>query len=212
MQKMKRLTAMMLAIATCLSLSVSAFAAPSEAVESQQAAVILDEATKLAYHAEYQKIAEEVNEELNAYISVNPMEDFAENEWVTPEEFREIITAIASWNIVCTDTAMSARSMSSATKTDTIEISGKSYTIAITGRFSTMLVNSRQVFDGIDTITSEADSSVGTWTQTGYESALLDQRRTYSITVSGTFVVAGATFRNMLAEADFYCGATGVVS
>ena len=42
--------------------------------------------------------------------------------------------------------------------------------------------------------------------------SLLDQRRTYSITVSGTFRIASATFANKLASADFYCGTTGVVS
>ena len=93
----------------------------------------------------------------------------------------------------------------------TISVSGKTYTISITGRFTTMLVGSRQVFDGIDSITSST-SGDGTWTQTGYTSSLLDQRRTYSITVSGTFRIASATFANKLASADFYCGTTGVVS
>lgn len=171
----------------------------------------LDDETKADYYAEYIKIAQEVNQTLGSQISVNPIEEISDDDWMTPEEFREFIIAIETWNVVCDESGPNERSTSSKTKTDTISVSGKTYTISITGRFTTMLVGSRQVFDGIDSITSST-SGDGTWTHTGYTSSLLDQRRTYSITVSGTFRIASATFANKLASADFYCGTTGVVS
>lgn len=200
---LKKVVSLAMVASLCMGLMVSASAAPSE----------LDDETKATYYAEYLKIAAEVNKEMDAYISVNPMDEFAEEDWMTPEEFREFVEAIAGWKIVCTSDATNARSVS-ATKTCSVTADSRTYTIAVTGTFSTKYSETykRQAFSGINSITSEISGSTGTWTQTGYESSLVDAGRTYCITVSGTLKIAGATFSNKLAYVEFVCSSVGAVS
>lgn len=198
---MKRFVALIFSFVSCVALLIPVSAANYS----------LSDETKDFYYTQYQEIAEQINAELGANISVNPKADFDESDWIAPDEFRKIATAITKWNIICDEDAPATRSIASATKEDTITVDNKTYTIAVTGRFTTMLVGSRQVFDGIDLITSKAVGG-GTWNQTGYDFDLIDSRRTYSITVSGTFKIAQATFRNKLVSVDFYCSTTGVVT
>ena len=87
----------------------------------------LDDETKADYYAEYIKIAQEVNQTLGSQISVNPIEEISDDDWMTPEEFREFIIAIETWNVVCDESRPNERSTSSKTKTDTISVSGKTY-------------------------------------------------------------------------------------
>lgn len=63
----------------------------------------LDEATKQTYYQEYIKIAAEVSKETELDISVVPMNEFQEEDWRTPEQFRNIITEVANWNLTCTE-------------------------------------------------------------------------------------------------------------
>lgn len=204
----KRLFCTFLTLAMCLTLSVPAFAAP----------FTLDETTKANYYAEYWEIAKEINQEMDTDVSVKPIQEFSDDDWITPAEFRTLVAAIADWKIVCTDRSSNHisnnRSLPDAiaTKSDTISVDGRKYTISVTGKFDTMLLNGRQVFDGIVGITSESSAQNTKWRQTGYTSSLIDSRRTYSITVSGTFTVAGATFPNKLVDVDFYCDAYGNVT
>lgn len=187
------------------SVGVTAYAAP----------VDIDEATKQKYYAEYVEIADEVAKETELDISVLPMNEFTDEDWLTPEEFRSLITTIANWRIVFTEqSGIQPFSSASATKTATVSASGQNYTIAVNGSFETTLNTStgRQHFAGINSITSSMQSGYGTWTQTGYESQSLDSARTYAITVSGKLTVAGAVFSNKTAYVEFYCSATGVVS
>ena len=65
----------------------------------------LDEVTKQAYYQEYIKIAAEVSKETELDISVLPMDAFQEEDWRTPEQFRNIITEVASWRLICTTLA-----------------------------------------------------------------------------------------------------------
>ena len=174
----------------------------------------IDEKTKEAYYAEYMGIVKEVSEETGSDITLLPMREFAEDDWKTPEEFRDFITEIANWTIVCNETsAIQARALT-RTKTDTITADGKNFTISITGTFETMYNSAmdRQIFKSCNSVTSSLSSGTGSWRQTGYESDGMDAARTYKITVSGTLTVAGAVFNNKLATAFFYCTATGNVN
>lgn len=187
----------------CLGMSVSAAKTP------------LDDATKEAYYAQYVEIAAEVAKEADRDISVLPMEEFTEEDWRTPEEFRSFITEVAYWNLTCTvRDPVQAVSAAGATKTVTITAEGHSCSLAITGSFETAYneYTKRQQFSGINSITSKLLGSTGTWTQTGYEAASLDAARTYAITVSGKLTIGGAVFPNKLAYAEFYCSAEGGVS
>ena len=117
---MKKIITLLLSVALCFSLAVPAFATANG----------LDDETKADYYAEYIKIAQEVNQTLGSQISVNPIEEISDDDWMTPEEFREFIIAIETWNVVCDESGPNERSTSSKTKTDTISVSGKTYTIS----------------------------------------------------------------------------------
>ena len=203
MKKLFMLIMVCIMMVECLS--VSAFAAEPG----------LDPETKQEYYAEYVKIAEEVGKETKLDISVLPINEFTEEDWRTPEEFRTIITAIANWRIECQSAGgIQPYSSTSATKSATITANGLHYTISITGNFRTNLNTStnRQHFSGINSLTSKLSGSTGSWKQTGYEANPLDAARTYGITVSGELTVVGAKFSNMLAYVEFYCSSTGAVS
>ena len=180
------------------------------------ATLTLDEETKEEYYLEYIEIAKEVSKEAELDISVLPIDEFQEEDWRTPQEFRDFITEVAYWHLTCTDNGDNTltRSTASATKSTTVIADGRSYTLSITGSFKTDLNTSfgQQRFSGINSITSKLTGSTGTWMQTGYESQSMDAARTYGITISGKLTIAGAVFSNKLAYVEFYCNGQGVVS
>lgn len=202
----KQIIGMVLVCVMVIGMSASASAAT----------LTLDEATKEEYYLEYIEIAKEVSKEAELDISVLPIDEFQEEDWRAPQEFRDFITEVAYWHLTCTDGGDDTltRSTASATKSTTVTADGRSYTLSITGSFKTDLNTSfgQQRFSGINSITSKLTGSTGTWTQTGYESQSMDAARTYGITVSGKLTIAGAVFSNKLAYVEFYCNGQGVVS
>lgn len=202
----KQIIGMVLICVMVIGMSASASAAT----------LTLDEETKEEYYLEYIEIAKEVSKESELDISVLPIDEFQEEDWRAPQEFRDFITEVAYWHLTCTDSGDDTltRSTASATKSTTVTADGRSYTLSITGSFKTDLNTSfgQQRFSGINSITSKLTGSTGTWTQTGYESQSMDAARTYGITVSGKLTIAGAVFSNKLAYVEFYCNGQGVVS
>lgn len=202
----KQIIGMLLVCVMVIGMSASASAAT----------LTLDEETKEEYYLEYIEIAKEVSKEAELDISVLPIDEFQEEDWRAPQEFRDFITEVAYWHLTCTDGGDDTltRSTASATKSTTVTADGRSYTLSITGSFKTDLNTSfgQQRFSGINSITSKLTGSTGTWTQTGYESQSMDAARTYGITVSGKLTIAGAVFSNKLAYVEFYCNGQGVVS
>lgn len=202
---LRRITALVTTVVLCLGLSLPAYAVTPD----------LDEATKAIYYAEYLKIAQEVNQEMDACISVNPMDELSDEDWMEPEEFRAFIEAVAGWTIICTEPGPNPRSTSSATKSSSISIEGSTYTISITGSFTTQYnqYQDRQFFASCSSITSSySGGGNGSWTQTGYEAIQIDGGRTYYVDVSGTFKLAAVTFKNKIARAEFYCSSVGKIS
>ncbi|MFR4977485.1 MAG: hypothetical protein ACLUDG_00990 [Butyricicoccus sp.] len=169
---------------------------------------LLNDDTKRVYYAQYVKIVKDVSQQSGIDIIVNPVQEFAEEDWKTPEDFRDLITEIAEWDIRCDASNVSK------TKTAKVDADGKSFEIAVTGTFTTQYnsTTQRQHFQSVDTITSKISSGSASWTQTGYEGQSLDAARTVAIYVSGTLKVAQATFRNKLAYVEFYCSDKGEVS
>lgn len=203
----KKFTGIFMAAVMLVScLSVSAFAADEPAT--------LDQATKEAYYAQYVEIAAEVAKETELDISVLPIEEFEEEDWRTPEEFRAFILEMAHWKMNCTDyEPIQTRSNVSATKSTTVTADGQSFTLSVTGSFETGYISAsgRQHFLGVNSITSKLSGTTGTWRQTGYDFSSLDDSRTYVVYVSGTLTVGGAVFANKLASVTFYCNAQGGV-
>lgn len=200
---LKRVCFVALAVTMCLSLSVVSYASSSGITED----------IKAEYYAEYLEIAAEVSEEMDQYISVIPLEEIEDEDWLTPEEFRNVLEAVSSWRIVCNEAEPQTRSTNGKTKTASISIDNRTYKVSVTGSFITQYKEQyhAQRFCGIECITSKAAGD-GKWTQTGYDYNLVELGRTYQITVSGTFEIAAAKFENKLAYVEFYCDAKGGVS
>lgn len=204
---LKKLLSTALATVIMIAATTSAFAVSYEN--------LLNDETKQAYYAQYVKIAEEVSKQSGIDIVVNPMQEFAEEDWKTPEAFRDFITKIAEWDIQCdASNAPEMFSTASKTKTAKVEADGKPFEIAVTGTFTTQYnsTTQRQHFQSVDSITSKISSGAASWTQTGYDERSLDAARTVAIHVSGTLKVAQVTFRNKLAYVEFYCSDKGKIS
>ncbi|AMA74256.1 hypothetical protein P4S83_09015 [Aneurinibacillus thermoaerophilus] len=104
------------------------------------------------------------------------------------------------------------QSIVSKTKSVTFKAGGTYQTLSITGTFETQYsdIYERQMFAGIKSITSKVTTG-GSWKQTGYEVRLIDGGRTYVITVSGYFTIAGVTY-TVTESVEFYCNADGSIS
>lgn len=197
---LKKLTVSLLSgMMLVICMDVPAYAAPQG----------LDEVTKQEYYAKYTEIAAEVASETERDISVLPREEWKEENWLPPEEFRSLITAMATWRIDCTEVKVSCASC--ATKSSTMAVNGRNYTVSIQGDFKTPLndTTNRVNFGKINSIASAMTG--GTWKQTGYEFLIGDAGRTCMVYVSGELTVSGVAFKNVLAYTEFYCGAAGDV-
>lgn len=214
--KVKRFLSLVLMFVMVFSLCISANAAGNGDTSDS-----LNEETKRAYYAEYVKIAKEVSQELDRDISVLPMDEFNDEDWRTPEDFRSFITEVALWRIVCKELepndGLSAQAVGTAstTKVANLTADGIPYELLVTGTFETgyNYTYNYAYITGVVSISSALKRGYGgTWTQTGYEFKRLDGFRTAAITVSGSLKVGGARFDNKLAYVEFYCGAVDRVS
>lgn len=181
------------------SMGVAVHAAPNN----------LSESTKQDYYEKYTEIVADVADKTDRDISLLPMNEFTDEDWLPPEEFRSLITGLANWTKYCDEAESSAKA--SATKSSTITVDGCDYSLSITGDFNTAFNSStgRQHFSGLNSFTSSMQG--GTWEQTGYEYLSKDAGRTYAAYISGEYTVAGAVFENVLAYVEFYCDADGDV-
>ncbi len=197
----------------------------------------LDDATKAAYYQEYQKIVAEVAAETNMDISILPMEEFTEEDWMTPKEYRKLITAIANWDMQCDAAGMpvteydgelaqavidqhrvdnqSPEDISTllAEKQMIVEEQKKNYRILVTGKFTTQynVFTDRQEFSGLREISSSAVDTQDNWTQTGYQYRFIDCGRTCVVTVFGEMEIAGIKFPKSQ-TVEFYCSDRGEVA
>lgn len=212
---MKRKIAALLSVLMVMSCSVG----PASA-----AGTGLDEATKQEYYNEYVEIAKEISEKTGIRISVHPISEFTEEDWLPTEEYRQLITELATCEPVVDDTIvirdtvpMASDSIGgrvSATKNVKFSFGGKEHTIAVTGVFTTYYeeFHDRQIFEGYESISTKLISGSGSWRQhSNYEVNLADGRRTYTFTLSGTFTLAGTSVDKVF-TVSFYCGANGSVS
>lgn len=194
----------------------------------------LDDATKAAYYAEYQKIVAEVAAETESDISLLPIEEFAEEDWKEPEEYRKFITAIANWNLDFDAEGISATEYEGEMAQEVIDIHNvanqnpadftplvvekqvnvkeqvHSSPISVTGSFLTQYndFTGRQEFSGLQEISSRAVDFREKWTQTGYEYQFIDCGRTCVVTLFGDLEFGGAIFPKTQ-KVEFYCSSTG---
>ncbi len=198
----KRLFFLVISIVLCFSVSgISAFA--SELSDSQ----------KDDYYAQYLQIIKEVNAlKLGSEVSVAPKDQIAEEDWITPEEFRVLAENMAQTVVVDDMSGISPFSVMSASRTTTVKNGSATATIRISGTFTTQYssLRDRQVIQSVSSISSSKSLGVGTWTHTGSEHSIGDGGRTCTIYVSGRYTV-GSVSADIVASTEFYCTAEGNV-
>lgn len=196
----------------------------------------LDDTTKAAYYAEYQKIVAEVAAETETDISLLPMEEFTEKDWMAPKEYRELITAIANCDMRCESECIPATEYEgemaqvvidqhnvanqNSQKDNTtllgekqvdIEEQGYHSLISVSGTFMTQYnaFTDRQEFSGLQEISSISNDQAK-WIQKGYEYQFIDCGRTCVVTLFGDLEIAGVAFPK-LQTVEFYCSSDGAV-
>ncbi|UPW84451.1 hypothetical protein [Lysinibacillus sp. Ag94] len=171
----------------------------------------LTQKQKESYYNEYVSIIEETNSKYDKDLKIAPIQEFTQEDWKSPEEFKKIVTDMASqeWVPVPKGNDITPFASSVGTKRVTKYLSGVSVEITVTGSFYTVLSGDRQVFGNIQSITSKADK--GTWTQLSYSPKLLDLNRTYSIDIGGNFVYNKVTDSTNI-HVEFFCTPTGAIN
>lgn len=171
---------------------------------------------KEAYYKQYVEIIKEVVAgHPGVEMEVVPFDQYAETDWITPEEFRKL--AIDRANLKFGDFRASSSSgpvtLATISKTKSVDFDAKgvAVSLSITGSFETGYNSSlrRQVFTGINSVTSRASS--GSWTQTGYTPSRIDGGRTYAIYVGGKYVLNSISSTHNL-YVEFYCDEKGGIS
>ena len=197
----------------------------------------LDDATKAVYYAEYERIVAEVAAATKTDISLCPMEEFAEEDWMAPKEYRELITAIANWDMRCEAEGISATayegemaqaviaqhhaanqnpediSALSAEKQVSLVEQDMYFPISVTGSFTTQYnaFTGRQEFSGLQEISSVSVEDKAKWTQKDYKYQFIDCGRTCVVTLFGDLEMAGVAFPKSQ-TVEFYCSAHGAVA
>ena len=181
-------------------------------------AAALSDSQRDDYYAQYLQIAEEVNDlKLGCEVNVVPKDQIAENDWVTPEEFRTLAEDMAQTE--CNPHGpddlgeVSPRSAMDVSETAKIKNDSASATIKISGTFATQLseYRLRQLIEGVSSVSSAKSSGAGTWEPIGSEYLINDGGRTCTIYTSGKYTV-GAVSVNTVASAEFYCSIEGKIS
>ena len=178
----------------------------------------ISDAEKIELYAQYVEIARNVSEESLYNVSVVPMAEFGDEDWISPEQYQIDMEKIVKSLKISVNNKKEANmideySSASATKTATATYTGGSLNIAITGSFNTQYSESldRQIFSGINYINAVKKSGNGAWTYKGYDRSLIDGGRTYSVSVAGNIQI-GTNVYSTVAHVKFYCSATGGIS
>jgi hypothetical protein len=188
---------------------------------------IAEEQKEALYNQYVQIIKEVVEEHPGVLMELVPFEEFTQDGWVKPEEFRKLAIERANAKFVVdvepqavsmditplNDGEFTPQSTVSATKKASITTGGLSRDISITGTFTTQYSSTlkRQVFSGISSLTSSGGTNTEKWTESGKSSRLIDGGRTYSTIVSGGYTINNLTSYHHI-NVDFHCNANGGVS
>ena len=116
---------------------------------------------KSMYYEEYKKIVEEVSSDTDVELTLLPAEDFADEDWRTPDEFEKIVRAFATAEIAVnknddiTDLASETRYAVAASKNVSFIVENNAdVTIKIKADFSTQYHAGRQYVSSVSNISS----------------------------------------------------------
>ncbi|QSB11431.1 hypothetical protein JTI58_07285 [Lysinibacillus fusiformis] len=184
----------------------------------------LTEEMKKQYYKQYVKIIEEAMElKSGLNIAVGPIEEFEDEYWISPEEFEK---NIQSWvkqhlatererinNYLITPEPVITNEDGSTTKKTYMYFPDILRTVEVTGDFETQYNASRkrQMFSSVENVSTKLiKTQSGTWKQTSYKTALIDDGRTFSIQIEGIFELNNAQFEKRF-TIEFYCDENGKI-
>lgn len=143
-------------------------------------------------------------------IEVAPIGEFKEDEWVSPEVFKQRAVDATQANAVgVPNSGITPFSTSSASHKINISHGSSSVSMTVKATFTTTLSNGRQVFTNYSGLGVSASS--GTWKTTGVDARIIDGGRTYTFTIGGQLTYVGLVSSHTL-NTDFLCSSSGVVS
>lgn len=125
-------------------------------------------------------------------IEVAPISEFNEEEWVSPEVFKQRAIDATQANAVNIETSSNGimpYSTSSATHNIGIVHGSTDVSVKVSATFTTQLVSGRQVFLNYSGLGITA--SKGTWTTTGVDARIIDGGRTFTFTIGGQLSYLG---------------------
>ncbi len=156
------------------------------------------------YYAAYEKIVEKINRiHENADITLLAAEQFADEDWVSPERFQE--RALERLKPIRVQTSLEWDSER------TLERTERENDVRIIGDFETELLeqSKRQRLSDVFSMTSLAIDG-GKWTQTGFSGTPIDAWQTMVVTVSGTYAKQGILTRHHITK-EYHCSWYGEI-
>ncbi|MGE7920771.1 hypothetical protein ACQKM9_17810 [Viridibacillus sp. NPDC093762] len=178
------------------------------------AAEALTQGQKEALHEQYVEILNEVKSTVvwgNSLVGIEvaPISEFKEDEWVSPETFKQRAVDATQANAVDINSGITPYSSSSASHNKNINHGSSSVSMTIQATFTTQLSSGRQVFTNYSGLSVTASS--GTWKTTGVDARIIDGGRTYTFTIGGQLTYVGLVSSHTI-NTDFLCSSSGVVS
>lgn len=150
------------------------------------------------YYAAYEKIVRELNRtHENADITLLTADQFADEDWVSPERFQE--RAVERLEPLHIQTSLEWDSER------TLERTERGNDVRIIGNFETELLeqSKRQRLSDVFSMTSLAIDG-GKWTQTGFSGTPIDAWQTMVVTVSGTYAKQGILTKHHITK-EYHC-------
>lgn len=191
--------------------------------EVSAAPLELTQQEKEAYHKRYVDAVEWLNEQkVGLSMEVGPIEQFKDNDWQDPDVFEKDIRATVENHLAEErelkqglsekDKEAKRQEDGKVAKKAYMYISEVIHAVEVAANFQTQYseADGRQVFAGVDEITIQEVSAIGTWEQTSADVSLIDGGRTYVIDIEGNWSGLGVTFEKAF-TVEFNCDQYGNV-
>lgn len=166
------------------------------------------------YYQKYVAVIEDINEEHNADLKLEPITTFSDEDWVEVDTFKKRVKERIDVSIAVSKNKERYHP-ASVPKTVTLKIGSKKENIVFEGSFNTQLNENtqkgRQLFSIFNGISSEAEDSNINWNQYGNVALLKDDGATYLIEVSGNYSQYGIISTHTI-PLEFDCDKNGGIS
>jgi hypothetical protein len=190
--------------------------AVSDTVKGEEMSVTpldLTQEQKESYYKEYVTVIEKVNSEYDANLKIEPIDEFTDEYWIEVKDFEKMAKDRANAKIIVSkNTDFYAPDL--VPKKAEFQIGSSVRTINFSGSFETQLNSNtsdgRQLFSGMNSISSQVESD-GIWEQTGYDYSIINDGRSYRVTVGGKYSDSGISSPHLI-DVEFNCNENGGIS